>query len=112
MVVRGRADDHRTMSVALRDRTPRLGGQALLRAIAEGMAGSVGEDFLRVLARTMAEAFGAKLAFVGEAMRGWGACAGRRRVARGGCMEESFDDALACGTRVVVNEQRRPHDDV
>ena len=58
-----------TMSAAVQDRAPRLRGRNLLRAIAEGTAGAVGEEFLRVLVRNVAEAFGAKLVFVGEAMR-------------------------------------------
>jgi signal transduction histidine kinase len=45
----------------------RLRGRELLAAIAEGTAGSVGEEFLRGLVRAVAEAFGARLAFVGEA---------------------------------------------
>jgi signal transduction histidine kinase len=57
------------MSAAVDDRAPRLRGQELLRAIAEGTAGAVGEEFLRVLVRNVAEAFGAKLAFVAEATR-------------------------------------------
>ena len=56
-----------TMSAAVQDRAPRLRGRHLLRAIAEGTAGAVGEEFLRVLVRHVAEAFGAKLVFVGEA---------------------------------------------
>jgi signal transduction histidine kinase len=55
------------MSVAVDDRAPRLRGRELLRAIAEGTAGTVGEAFLRGLVRHAAEAFGAKLAFVAEA---------------------------------------------
>jgi signal transduction histidine kinase len=58
-----------TMSAALHDRAPRLRGRDLLRAIAEGTAGAIGEEFLRVLVRNVAEAFGAKLAFVAEATR-------------------------------------------
>ncbi len=54
------------MSVAAQDRASRLRGRELLRAIAEGTAGTVGEEFLRGLVRTVAEAFGAKLVFVGE----------------------------------------------
>jgi signal transduction histidine kinase len=49
------------------DRAPRLRGRDLLRAIAEGTAGAVGEEFLRGLVRSVAEAFGAKMAFVAEA---------------------------------------------
>jgi signal transduction histidine kinase len=45
----------------------RLRGPDLLRAVAEGTAGAVGEEFLRSLVRSVAEAFGSKLAFVGEA---------------------------------------------
>jgi signal transduction histidine kinase len=55
------------MSVAVDDRAPRLRGRDLLRAIAEGTAGAVGEEFLRSLVRNVAEAFGAKMAFVAEA---------------------------------------------
>jgi signal transduction histidine kinase len=55
------------MSVAVDDRAPRLRGRDLLRAIAEGTAGAVGEEFLRGLVRNVAEAFGAKMAFVAEA---------------------------------------------
>jgi signal transduction histidine kinase len=45
----------------------RLRGPDLLRAVAEGTAGAVGDEFLRSLVRSLAEAFGSKLAFVGEA---------------------------------------------
>ena len=55
------------MSATVHDRAPRLRGRELLRAVAEGTAGAVGEEFLRGLVRSVAEAFGAKLAFVGEA---------------------------------------------
>jgi signal transduction histidine kinase len=55
------------MSVAVDDHAPRLRGRDLLRAIAEGTAGAVGEEFLRGLVRNVAEAFGAKMAFVAEA---------------------------------------------
>ncbi len=55
------------MCAAVRDRTPRLRGPQLLRAIAEGTAGEVGDEFLRGLVRTVAEAFGAKFVFVAEA---------------------------------------------
>jgi signal transduction histidine kinase len=61
------------MSAAVHDRARRLRGRELLRAIAEGTAGAVGEEFLRVLVRNVAEAFGAKLVFVGEATRPDGA---------------------------------------
>lgn len=57
------------MSVAAEDRAPRLRGRDLLRAIAEGTAGAVGEEFLRSLVRNVADAFGAKLAMVAEATR-------------------------------------------
>ena len=92
------------MSASLRDRAPRLRGQELLRAIAEGTASAVGEDFLRVLVRTLAEAFGAKLAFVGEATREDGAHV--RVVAGwydGGFMEEPFEydtQGLPCALAV------------
>jgi signal transduction histidine kinase len=55
------------MSVATHDHAPRLRGRDLLRAIAEGTAGAVGDEFLRGLVRNVAEAFGAKLVFVAEA---------------------------------------------
>jgi signal transduction histidine kinase len=45
----------------------RLRGQALLRAVAEGTAGAVGEEFLRCLARNVAEAFAAKMVLIAEA---------------------------------------------
>jgi signal transduction histidine kinase len=54
-------------SAATKDRASRARGQRLLRAIAEGTAGAVGEEFLRSLVRHLAQAFGAKLAFVAEA---------------------------------------------
>src|SRR3954471_18567788 len=47
-------------------------GQALLRALAEGTAGVVGDAFLRSLVRHLAQALDAKLAFVGEATDGGG----------------------------------------
>src|SRR5215218_10343485 len=50
------------------DLATRLRGRELLLAVAEGTAGTVGEEFLRGLVRTVAEAFGAKLVFVGEAI--------------------------------------------
>jgi signal transduction histidine kinase len=50
-----------------KDRASRARGRSLLRAIAEGTAGAVGEQFLRSLVRHLAQAFGAKLAFVAEA---------------------------------------------
>jgi signal transduction histidine kinase len=78
------------MSVAVDDRAPRLRGQELLRAIAEGTASAVGDEFLRGLVRNVAEAFGAKLVFVGEAID-----ATRIRVAAawydGAFMEERFE---------------------
>jgi signal transduction histidine kinase len=45
----------------------RLRGQELLAAVAEGTAGAVGEEFLRCLARNVAEAFAAKLVLIAEA---------------------------------------------
>jgi signal transduction histidine kinase len=45
----------------------RFRGRELLRAVAEGTAGAVGDEFLRCLVRHVALAFGAKLAFVAEA---------------------------------------------
>ena len=42
-------------------------GQELLRAVAEGTAGVVGEEFLRCLVRHVAEALGAKMVMVAEA---------------------------------------------
>jgi signal transduction histidine kinase len=44
-------------------------GRDLLRALAEGTAGEIGEEFLRSLVRSLADAFDAKLAFVAEATR-------------------------------------------
>src|SRR5215210_4460300 len=45
----------------------RLRGQELLRAVAEGTAGAVGEEFLRCLARHVAEALAAKMVLIAEA---------------------------------------------
>ena len=42
-------------------------GRDLLRALAEGTAGEIGEEFLRSLVRSLADAFDAKLAMVAEA---------------------------------------------
>ena len=47
-------------------------GRDLLRALAEGTAGEIGEQFLRSLVRSLAEAFDAKLAMVAEATTGDG----------------------------------------
>ena len=46
---------------------PRSRGRDLLRAVAEGTAGAVGDEFLRCLVRHVAVAFDAKFAFVAEA---------------------------------------------
>ena len=48
-------------------------GREMLRTVAEGTAGAVGDAFLRDLVRHLAEAFDAKLAFVAEAVRPGGA---------------------------------------
>ena len=45
----------------------RLRGSELLRAVAEGTAGEVGDAFLRGLVRSVAEALAAKLVIVAEA---------------------------------------------
>ena len=45
----------------------RLRGHELLAAVAEGTAGAVGEEFLRCLARNVAEAFAAKMVLIAEA---------------------------------------------
>jgi signal transduction histidine kinase len=45
----------------------RLGARDLLRTVAEGTAGAVGDEFLRCLVRHVALAFDAKFAFVAEA---------------------------------------------
>jgi signal transduction histidine kinase len=45
----------------------RFRGRALLRTVAEGTAGAVGDEFLRCLVRHVALAFDAKFAFVAEA---------------------------------------------
>ena len=92
------------MSAAVDDLAPRLRGLELLRAIAEGTAGAVGQEFLRGLVRNLAEAFGAKLVFVGEptnaeathvrVIEGWYA---------GAYMDEPFEyetDGLPCALAV------------
>ncbi len=48
-------------------RDARFRGRDLLRTVAEGTAGAVGDEFLRCLVRHVALAFGAKFAFVAEA---------------------------------------------
>jgi signal transduction histidine kinase len=54
--------------VATESLTPRrLRGHDLLRAVAEGTAGAVGEEFLRSLVRNVAEALAAKMVLVAEA---------------------------------------------
>ena len=45
----------------------RFRGRDLLRAVAEGTAGAVGDAFLRSLVRHVALAFDARLVFVAEA---------------------------------------------
>ncbi len=45
----------------------RLRGDDLLRAVAEGTAGAVGDEFLRCLAQHVAEAFAAKMVLIVEA---------------------------------------------
>ena len=45
----------------------RSGRRDLLRTVAEGTAGAVGDEFLRCLVRHVALAFDAKFAFVAEA---------------------------------------------
>ena len=50
----------------------RFRGRNLLRAVAEGTAGAVGDEFLQRLVRHLALAFDAKFAFVAEAADGAG----------------------------------------
>src|SRR3954470_13664183 len=47
---------------------PRLRGHELLRSVAEGTAGAVGEEFLRRLVRHVAEALSARMVLVAEAL--------------------------------------------
>ena len=47
---------------------PRLRGHELLRSVAEGTAGSVGEEFLRGLVRHVADALSARMVLVAEAL--------------------------------------------
>jgi signal transduction histidine kinase len=54
------------MSTAVDDSAPRLRGLDLLRAIAEGTAAEVGDEFLRGLVRHLSDAFRAQWVFVGE----------------------------------------------
>jgi signal transduction histidine kinase len=51
---------------AVHDSAPRLRGLDLLRAIAEGTAAEVGDEFLRGLVQHLAEAYKAQWVFVGE----------------------------------------------
>ena len=54
-------------------RRARSRGRDLLRTVAEGTAGAVGDEFLRCLVRHVGLAFGAKFAFVAEATDATGA---------------------------------------
>jgi signal transduction histidine kinase len=54
------------MTAFTADRSPRLRGRELLRAVAEGTASSVGDEFLRCLVRHVAEALAAKMVMVTE----------------------------------------------
>ena len=74
-------------SVGVRSRTcprpsapGRLRGHELLAAVAEGTAGAVGEEFLRCLARNVAEAFAAKLVLIAEASDPSGHARARARL--------------------------------
>ena len=52
---------------SIEQRDSRFRGRDLLRSVAEGTAGAVGDEFLSCLVRHVALAFGAKFAFVAEA---------------------------------------------
>src|SRR4051812_38972330 len=47
---------------------PRLRGHELLRSVAEGTAGAVGDEFLRCLVANVAEALSARMVLVAEAL--------------------------------------------
>jgi signal transduction histidine kinase len=55
------------MSAGTLEREPRLRGRELLRAVAEGTASAVGDEFMRCLVRHVAEALAAKMVMVTQA---------------------------------------------
>jgi signal transduction histidine kinase len=73
----------------------RFRGRELLRAVAEGTAGAVGDEFLRRLVRHVALAFDAKLVFVGEATEADGQ---RVRVVSGWYDGDWMDEAFEYDT--------------
>ena len=83
----------------------RLRGNDLLRAVAEGTAGAVGDEFLRCLVRHVAEAFAAKMVLVAEASDPSGT---HVRVLAcwhdGGFIEEPFEYDTAGQPCAVVTE--------
>ena len=74
----------------------RLGGRDLLRTVAEGTAGAVGDEFLRCLVRHVALAFDAKFAFVAEATDSTGQ---HVRVVSGWYEGEWMDEPFEYDTR-------------
>lgn len=73
----------------------RVRDRDLLRTVAEGTAGAVGDEFLRCLVRHVALAFGASFAFVAEAVDGDG---GHVRVVSGWYEDDWIDEPFEYDT--------------
>jgi len=60
-----RQDGQSTFTGIIRDMTERKRAEEMLRSIAEGVSGEIGENFFHSLVRHLTESFGAEYAFVG-----------------------------------------------